>query len=106
VGFGFNDDHLSEPLLAAVKTNPHMRLIAVSPSAVGCADGTDKDKTNRYWQSWYQLANDGVDVLLIATNFDEFAKLIPDLRSLTPAEQPREECCRACLETLKWQSTT
>jgi hypothetical protein len=33
VGFGFNDDHLSEPILAAVRTNPHLRLIIVNPFA-------------------------------------------------------------------------
>lgn len=31
VGFGFNDDHLSEPLLAAAKSNPHLRVIIVTP---------------------------------------------------------------------------
>jgi hypothetical protein len=87
IGFGFNDDHLSEPLLAAIKTNPHVRAIVVSLHAKGCSDGSDTRRTNRYWQTWYQLAKDGADVLIIDATFDEFAKLIPDLKSLTPAEQ-------------------
>lgn len=87
IGFGFNDDHLSEPLLAAVKTNPHIRLIIVSLYAEGCATGTDSARTNRHWRAWLELANSGVDVLIIDATFQQFATLIPDLRSLTAAEQ-------------------
>jgi SIR2-like domain len=87
IGFGFNDDHLSEPLLAAIKSNPHIRLIVVSLFAKGCSEGTDTNRTNRYWKAWYQLAQDGADILIIDATFDDFAKLIPDLTSLTPAEK-------------------
>lgn len=87
IGFGFNDDHLSEPLLAAIKTNPHIRLIIVSLHAKGCSDGSDAGRTNAYWKTWYQLAQEGADILIIDATFDDFAKLIPDLKSLTPAEK-------------------
>lgn len=82
-GFGFNDDHLSEPLLAAVRTNPHLRLIVVSPTVM-----TDVDNaTHRYWKPLFELAKAGHDIRLINATFQQFAELIPDLRSLTPAEQ-------------------
>ncbi len=87
VGFGFNDDHLSEPILAAVRTNPHLRLIVVSPSAEASAEETDPAKQNKYWKTWYELAKQGGDILLIGAYFSEFVNLIPDLKSLTPAEQ-------------------
>jgi SIR2-like domain len=84
-GFGFNDDHLSEPILAAVRTNPHLRLIIVDPSA---GDFTaDEKKSNKYWKTLFSLAKQGEDVWLINANFGDFAEMIPDLKSLTPAQR-------------------
>ncbi|MCL1501656.1 SIR2 family protein [Xanthomonas nasturtii] len=84
-GFGFNDDHLSEPIVAAVRTNPHLRLIIVNPSA---DDLTSRPKEkNRYWDALYSLAKQGEDVWLINATFSEFAEMIPDLKSLTPAQR-------------------
>lgn len=81
VGFGFNDDHLSEPLLAAAQSNPHLRLVIVDPRA--------KEKTNSgagYWGQFHQLGKRGEDIWFINASFNEFANMIPDLKSNTPAE--------------------
>lgn len=84
-GFGFNDDHLSEPILAAVRTNPHLRLIIVNPSA---DDLTARPKErNKYWETLFSLAKQGEDVRLINATFGDFAEMIPDLKSLTPAQR-------------------
>jgi hypothetical protein len=84
-GFGFNDDHLSEPILAAVRTNPHLRLVIVNPSADDLtALPTEK---NKYWKTLFSLAKQGEDVWLINANFGDFAEMIPDLKSLTPAQR-------------------
>jgi hypothetical protein len=85
VGFGFNDDHLSEPILAAVKSNPHLRMIIVNRSAEG--NTQEGEENNRYWKELFQLANQGEDVWLINATFGEFAERIPDLKSLTAAER-------------------
>jgi hypothetical protein len=84
-GVGFNDDHLSEPILAAVRTNPHLRLIIVNPSADDFT-ARPKDK-NKYWDTLFSLAKQGEDVWLINATFGEFAEMIPDLKSLTPAQR-------------------
>lgn len=85
VGFGFNDDHLSEPILAAVRTNPHLRLIIVNPSA---DDLTARPvEKNKYWETFFNLSTQGEDVWLINATFGDFAEMIPDLKSLTPAER-------------------
>jgi hypothetical protein len=85
IGFGFNDDHLSEPLLAAVRSNPHLRLIIANP---GIADQEiDGINANRYWRDFFTLAKDGEDVWFINASFQDFAKLVPDLKSLTPADR-------------------
>lgn len=84
-GFGFNDDHLSEPILAAVRTNPHLRLIIVNPIA---DDLTARPKEkNKYWETLFNLAKQGEDVWLINATFGDFAEMIPDLKSLTPAQR-------------------
>jgi hypothetical protein len=84
-GFGFNDDHLSEPILAAVRTNPHLRLIIVNPLA---DEFTARPKVkNKYWETLFGLATQGEDVWLINANFGDFAEMIPDLKSLTPAQR-------------------
>lgn len=89
VGFGFNDDHLAEPILAAVRTNPHLRLIIVNPSADDVTARPKED--NKYWKTLFQLAKQGEDVWLINANFGDFAELIPDLKSLTPAQRLTRE---------------
>lgn len=83
IGYGFNDDHLSEPILAAVRSNPHLRLIVVSPTTKQDVENND----HRYWKPLFDLAKAGHDIRLINATFEQFAKIIPDLRSLTPAEQ-------------------
>jgi len=85
-GFGFNDDHLSEPILAAVKTNPRFRLIVADFKAEDSIEGRIEDVSD-YWKELQTLANNGDDIWFINASFKDFASLIPDLRSLTPAQQ-------------------
>ena len=85
IGFGFNDDHLSEPLLAAVRSNPHLRLIIVGSGIIN-RDG-EETQANSYWKNFFTLAKAGEDVWFINATFQEFAKFIPDLKSLTPADR-------------------
>lgn len=80
-GFGFNDDHLSEPLLAAVQSNPHLRLIIVDPYAEQQTTGE-----NKYWQAFNSLACKGEDIWFVAADFEAFSEMVPDLKSLTPAD--------------------
>jgi len=85
-GFGFNDDHLSEPILAAVKTNPRLRLIVADFKAEDSIE-RPSEETSVYWKEFKTLANNGGDIWFINASFKDFASLIPDLRSLTPAQQ-------------------
>ena len=81
VGFGFNDNHLAEPLLTAATSNPHLRLIIVDPKF------EEKIKNgNSYWKQLNKLKDQGEDVWFIPDEFKDFAQRIPDLKSLTPAD--------------------
>lgn len=81
VGFGFNDDHLVEPLLAAAQSNPHLRVIVVDPEA-----RTNETGGHSHWKRLFELSLRGEDVWFIDASFGEFAQIIPDLKSLTPAD--------------------
>lgn len=81
VGFGFNDDHLAEPLLAAVESNPHLRLIVTDNAAK-----TNTTKDDRYWKRFFELSARGEDIWFINAPFGDFVEMIPDLKSLTPAD--------------------
>lgn len=83
-GFGFNDDHLSEPLVSAVETNPHIRLVIVDPQVKHLlSTGT----ANQHLTKLAELSATGSDVWMLNLTFDAFATTIPDLKSLSPAEQ-------------------
>lgn len=83
-GFGFNDDHLSEPLLAAVRSNPHLRLLIIDQSI---KQKDENGQLNTIQKQITELAKKGEDVWLINADFERFATSIPDLKSLTPAER-------------------
>lgn len=84
-GFGFNDDHLSEPILSAVRSNPHLRLIVADCSAKKLF--SEKENLNPYWNQLFKLSQQGEDVWFINASFSYFSRLIPDLKSLTPADK-------------------
>lgn len=78
-GFGFNDDHLSEPILSAVKANPSLKLIVADYAAYA-----QINEGSRYWN---ELADSGADVTFINASFKQLSELIPNLAALSPAEQ-------------------
>lgn len=83
-GFGFNDDHLSEPILASARTNPHLRLIVVDPNSQALITS---GRGSKYWKDLHKLSQQGSDVWIINANFGQFAELIPDLKSLTAGDR-------------------
>jgi SIR2-like protein len=82
-GFGFNDDHLSEPILSAIKSNPSLKLIIADNRAATHLS----TKMNPYWNELSLLSGQGYDIHFFNGTFSYFVSLIPNLRALTPAEQ-------------------
>ncbi|AVH15381.1 SIR2 family protein [Acinetobacter indicus] len=83
-GFGFNDDHLSEPIYAALQSNPHLKLIVVDRSVE--RKFKNLESFSPYWKKFKALADKGLDILFIEADFENFAINIPDLKALSPAE--------------------
>ncbi|MGK3128497.1 SIR2 family protein [Pantoea sp. C8B4] len=86
-GFGFNDDHLSEPIYSAIKSNPSMRLIVVDFKCTTHINNNGKNGSSKYWSLLKELSLSGYDIHFLNASFKDFVNLIPNLRALTPAEQ-------------------
>ncbi|MFD1217211.1 SIR2 family protein [Microbulbifer celer] len=85
-GFGFNDDHLSEPIISSIKSNPSLKLIIADYKAASNIKNSTKE-TSPYWEELSELASQGYDIHFINGSFSEFVSIIPHLRALTPADQ-------------------
>ena len=85
-GFGFNDNHLSEPIISAIKSNPSLKLIIADFKAASHINNPTT-ATSPYWATLAQLALQGYDIHFINGSFSDFVSIIPHLRALTPAEQ-------------------
>lgn len=87
VGFGFNDDHLAQPILAAVRSNAGMRLLVVDPSAkakVGSADAPYHNELKAF------IDEKDERVTLVNSTFDAFTRHVPDLARRTLEERLAE----------------
>lgn len=83
VGFGFNDNHITAPVLAAIRENVNLRLLIVSP------DLEQSDNSNIDWIRSLGSSGDS-RINLIASTFPEFTKEIPDLVANLNDEVHRE----------------
>lgn len=57
-GFGFNDDHLSEPIYSAIKSNPSMRLVIVDFKCATHIHNKGEDGSSKYWSLLKELSLD------------------------------------------------
>ena len=72
MGFGFNDDHLSKPLLSAVRSNSHLRLIVVDPKI----KENIENNANSHINELSELSINGEDVWFINEQFEKFVNRI------------------------------
>lgn len=82
VGFGFNDKHLTQPILSAIRSNVGLRTIVVSPS-LETEGGEAVEKIQGLIESGDSRLS------LVAGTFEQFVPLIPDLISETEEERHR-----------------
>lgn len=83
VGFGFNDFHVAQPILSAVRSNVGLRCLMVDPALHG--------STNRYTSAFATLAAGGDHRIgMFAGTFEDLVLRIPDLVADTEAEIHRK----------------
>lgn len=95
-GFGFNDDHLSRPILAAMEANMSLRLLVCDPAFLAAQDlgagdhvlNPDLMTENKYLKAFHRLAEGGDPrVHLLNGRFSDMAKALPDLVGETDRER-------------------
>lgn len=83
IGFGFNDKHLAQPILSAIRGNVGLRTVVVSPSL--------EESDNEAVQTIQSLIEAGDSRLtLVGGTFQEFVPFLPDLVSETEEEEHRK----------------
>lgn len=83
IGFGFNDQHIAQPLLAAMKSNIGLKAMVVSPAL--------KKAGNPVIEEMAMLIQEGDPRLaLVETSFESLVPEIPDLVAATEEEQHME----------------
>ncbi|MGA2068051.1 MAG: SIR2 family protein [Thermoguttaceae bacterium] len=83
VGFGFNDYHICQPLLSAIKANVNLKAIVVDPAIETSTKTIPEEIRNLIKLGDSRLA-------LLAGGFEEFVGIIPDLVAATEEEKHRE----------------
>lgn len=95
-GFGFNDDHLSRPILSAVESNMSLRLIVCDPvfldagtlASAGQVATNEWPTPNRFLKNFLGLAKAGDPRLhLINGRFQDMALAVPDLAGESDRER-------------------
>jgi hypothetical protein len=86
-GFGFNDDHLSEPIYSAIQSNPSLKLILCDFQCITHIHNRGHYGSSPYWGKLRELAQQGFDIHFISGSFSDLVSYIPHLRSASPAEQ-------------------
>ncbi|MBO9124928.1 MULTISPECIES: SIR2 family protein [unclassified Rhizobium] len=87
IGFGFNDKHIAEPILAAIRANLSLNVIVVNPD-IEEASGADG---NAYLAAISSLIDGGdARLALIAAKFEEVVPVVPDVIAETELERHAE----------------
>lgn len=86
-GFGFNDDHLSEPIFSAIQSNPSLKLILCDYQCITHLHNRGFHGSSDYWGRFHDLAKRGLDIHFISGSFGDLVSHIPHLRTASPAEQ-------------------
>ncbi len=83
IGFGFNDQHIAQPVLAAMKSNVGLKAMVVSPAL--------EKAGNPIINEMALLIRDGdARLALVETDFEHLVAEIPDLVAATEEEQHME----------------
>lgn len=92
VGFGFNDSHLAEPIMSAIRSNLSMKIVVVSPGLAPWNDGANQGPgecaNNKYLSQLQSLAAAGdARITLLNCGFEQMVPLVPDLAAETDLER-------------------
>ncbi|MDB2384464.1 SIR2 family protein [Endozoicomonas sp.] len=95
VGFGFNDNHISEPILAAMRSNLNLKVVVCDPALApekaqkeGENDWEGIANTNQYLKKVQSLIENGDPRLaLLNGTFENLVSVMPDIIAETALEK-------------------
>ena len=91
IGFGFNDTHLAEPLLSAIRSNLGLKVAVVSPNLApwpGPRGGPGEAQNNPHLRRIRDLIRGGDARLgLVNATFEDIIQYIPDVVAETDLEK-------------------
>ncbi|WP_255504250.1 SIR2 family protein [Cupriavidus sp. UME77] len=99
VGFGFNDSHLAEPIMSAMRSNLSLKVVVVSPNLApwdnGLQQGPGECADNRHLGKLRNLAAAGdARISMLNCGFEALVPLVPDLAAETDLERHMERLRR------------
>ncbi|MEX3982400.1 SIR2 family protein [Paraburkholderia sp. EG287A] len=91
LGFGFNDNHIAEPILSAINSNLSLKVAICDPS-LGPREGKPTrlgiDATNAHLKKIRYLIEHGdARLALVSATFEEIVPHLPDIAAETDLEQ-------------------
>lgn len=102
IGFGFNDTHIAEPIMSAIRSNLSLKAVVVGPylapsaPAEGQVPTPGEALTNRYLKRIQDLAGSGdARLALLNCGFETLMPYVPDLAAESDMEQHVERLRRA-----------
>lgn len=99
VGFGFNDNHLAEPIMSVIRSNLSLKVVVVSPGLApwdnGQQQGLGECATNKHLERLRGLVNAGdARITMLNCGFEQMMPLVPDLAAETDLELHMERLRR------------
>jgi hypothetical protein len=80
IGFGFKDNHLTQPILSAIRANVGLRLVVVDPDL-------EKPKSEAIEEITRLIKSGDSRLTLLQASYEEFVPAIPDLVAETEDER-------------------
>lgn len=93
IGFGFNDAHLVQPIMSAIRSNVSLRFMIVDPQ-VGPPEQDGETRIDEILDIEKLVKNGDTRMSLLSAKFEEFVPLIPDLVAQTEEEMHRQRIHR------------
>lgn len=95
LGFGFNDNHLAEPILSAINSNLHMKVVICDPGLAPKGQGDAAKEGSESWNPYmrkikYLIDRGDARLALVSATFEEVVPLMPDIAAETDLEQHLE----------------
>lgn len=94
IGFGFNDNHLAEPILSAIRSNLNLKVVICDPALAPKPDPDptkseigSAEKNTHLKKLSYLIGKGDARLSLINGTFQELVPELPDIAALTDLEQ-------------------